>query len=153
MSKVTVQGVRGMLGKKADSFAASGHDFAKKRLNGPQKALAAKVMTALTAGKLATIPAAIKKDLKEAYGLTADPNEAQIAIILWGRPPVGTDKVHEASRVPTPEQKAVADKLAAKVMSGEIYQNYARKRKVTLPEDTTAAPATKAKTTTAKKTG
>ena len=144
MSKITVQAVRTLMGKKADSFAASGHDFAKKRLNGPQKVLAAKVMKALTGGQLAKIPATMKKDLKEAYGLASDPNEAQIAIILWGRPPVGTDKVHEASRVPTVAQKAAADKLAAKVMSGEIYQNYARKRKVTLPADATA-PATKDK--------
>lgn len=147
MSKTTVQIVRNLMGKKADSFAASGHDFAKKRMNGPQKVLATKVMTALTDGTLAKVPATIKKEIQTVYGLSAEPNEAQLAIILWGRPPVGTDKVHEASRVPTPEQKAVAEKLAAKVMSGELYQNYARKRKITLPADVVSAPATKAKTT------
>lgn len=135
MSKLTVTAVKAAIGTAAGSFSDKGLDFLKKRGNGGQSELAGKVFGHLKAGDLSRgLPKTLAKDVQEAYGLSVL-NDAQIAVIILGRPPRGTDKVHEASRVPTPEQRTVAEKLARKVMKGEIYANHQRKRKVTLDQE------------------
>lgn len=141
MSKLTAQAVRTAIGSAAVAmFSDKGIEFLKKRGNGGQGALASKVFGHLKAGDLRKgLPKTIIEDVEKAYGIS-NLNDAQVAVIILGRPPLGTEKVHEASRVPTAEQKAVAEKLAGKVMSGELYANHQRRRKATpAPE---AAPAT-----------
>lgn len=136
--KNTTQSVKAAIGNAAGSFSDKGIDFLRKRSNGGQGALAVKVFEGLKAGTLRKgLPKNLTEQIQKAYGI-GNLNDAQVAVIILGRPPLGSDKVHEASRVPTAEQREVAERLATKVMSGELYTNHKRRRKVTGEE----APAT-----------
>jgi len=120
-----------------DAFAPAGHEFLKKRLNGPQKAEMTKTVELVKSGKLKSVKAGTLKEVQETFGLPNTPNEAQLTVILLGRPPVGGEKVKEASRAMNAAEKATQSKLADEI-KGVGYLNYMRKKKAAKE----AAPAT-----------